>query len=97
MYIIEKEMVANDVNSGGDYRDVENVDWIVEYSHKNGIYCVTRNVIKFATFWMDKSKVGNYTWIKTWYGLMSVNINLQKYHLNMNPACSVCLRVPAGP
>ncbi len=75
-----------------DVRDVENADGIAESSpKKNWIYCTTRNVTKFAKFWMNKSKVGQNTYIKTWYGLVSVNIKLQKYYLNMNPACSACL------
>jgi len=36
------------------------------------------NVTEFAQFWMNKSKVGQYTLIKTRYGLVSVNIKPQK-------------------
>ncbi len=28
--------------------DAENVDGIMESSHKNGIYCITRNITEFA-------------------------------------------------
>ncbi len=31
-----------------------------ESRNKNGIYCIT-NVTEFAKFWMDRSKVGQYT------------------------------------
>ncbi len=41
--------------------DAENMDEIAESSHKNGIYCKTQNVIEFAKFWMDKSKVAQYS------------------------------------
>ncbi len=47
--------------------------------------------MEFAKFWADKPKVGQYTWIKMRYGLLSVNIKPQKYYLNMNPVCFVCL------
>ncbi len=57
------------------------------------MYCITLNITEFAKLRIDKSRVGQYTEIKTQYGLVSVNIKLQKYHLNMNPACSVCLCV----
>ncbi len=60
-----------------DFCDAENVDGITESSHKNGIYCITRNVTEFSKFWMNKSEVGQYTYIKTWYGLVSVNIKPQ--------------------
>ncbi len=76
-----------------DFHDAENVDRIVESSPKNGIYCITRNITEFAKFRIDKSRVGQYTEMKTQYGLVSVNIKLQKCHLNMNPACSVYLCV----
>ncbi len=38
------------------FLDVENTDWFVESSHKNGIP-IMRNVTEYATFWMNKSKV----------------------------------------
>ncbi len=44
-----------------DFRNAENVDGIAESIHKPRIYCITRNVMEFAKFWMDKSKVGQYT------------------------------------
>ncbi len=53
----------------------------------------TRNVTEFAKFGMDKSKLGQYSSIKTWYGLVSVNIKPQKDYLNVTPACSACLCV----
>ncbi len=59
-----------------------------ESSHKNRIYWITQNVTDINKFCMYTSKVGQY---KMRYGLVSVNIKLQKYHLNMNPACSACL------
>lgn len=37
-----------------DLRDAENT--FVEFSHKNGIQPIMRT--KYATFWMNKSKVG---------------------------------------
>jgi len=53
--------------------------------------------MEFVKFWMNKSKVGGYTYIKLRYGLMSVNIKLQEDKLNMNLACSACLwRKPAN-
>ncbi len=54
----------------------KNTDWFVESSHKNGM-SITLNVTEYATFWMNKSKEGQYTWIKTQYGLVSVNIKPQ--------------------
>ncbi len=39
-----------------DFSDAENADRIVESSHKNGIYCITRNVTEFAQFWMDTTR-----------------------------------------
>ncbi len=50
-----------------DFCDVENVDWIVESSHKNGIYCITRSVTEFAKFWMDTSKVDQKPWQKYFF------------------------------
>ncbi len=73
--------------------DVENPDGIAESSHKHGIYCITRNVTEFAKFWMDKWKVGQYTWIKMQHGLVSVNVKPKKNYLNMNPTCSARLCV----
>ncbi len=35
-------------------------DWFVESLHKNRIP-ITRNVTEYATFWMNKSKVGQFT------------------------------------
>ncbi len=67
-----------------------NADGITESSHKMGNYCITRNVMEFGNFWMNK---GHDTKIKTWYALVSVNIKPQKYCLNRNPACSACLCV----
>ncbi len=43
--------------------------------HKNGIYCTSRN-------WSNNS-----AWFKTRCGLVSVNIQTQKYYFNVNPAC----------
>ncbi len=74
-----------------DFCNVENTDRLAESSHKNGIYCITRNVTEFAKFWMNKSKVSQYISNKSRYGLVSVNINSQKDYLN--PACSACLIV----
>ncbi len=37
-----------------DFRDAESY-------HKNGIYSIKSNVTEFAKFWLDKSKVGQYT------------------------------------
>ncbi len=51
---------------------------------KMGYYCIKCNVMEFGSFWMNK---GQDTKIKTRYGLVSVNIKLQKYYLNGNPAC----------
>ncbi len=34
--------------------NAENSDGIAESSHNNGIYCITRNAMEFAKFWMDK-------------------------------------------
>ncbi len=36
-----------------DFRDAENTDRILESSHKNGIYSLTRNVTKFVKVWMN--------------------------------------------
>ncbi len=33
-----------------DFRDVENADGIMESSHKNGIYCITRNFTECHMF-----------------------------------------------
>ncbi len=52
-----------------------------------------QDVTKFAKFLKNKSKVGQKTYIKTRYGLVSVNIKPQKDYLNMNPTCSACLCV----
>lgn len=41
-----------------DFRDPENMYGITESSHKNEIYCITRNATEFAETWMDKSNVG---------------------------------------
>ncbi len=48
------------------------------YSHTNWIYCIVRNVTEFVKFWMNKSKVGQYTYNKMRYVLVSVNIKLYK-------------------
>ncbi len=37
--------------------------------------------MEFANFWINTSKVGQYTWIKAQYGQVTVNIKLQKDHL----------------
>lgn len=37
-----------------------------------------RNVTKIAKFWTDKSKVGQFTQIRSEYGLESVNTEPQK-------------------
>ncbi len=42
---------------------MQKMEGIAESSHKNGIYCITQNVMEFSNFWMDKSKIGQYTWI----------------------------------
>ncbi len=42
-----------------DFRDAENPDGIVESSHKNGLYILTRNVTEFVKVWMNSSKVGH--------------------------------------
>lgn len=34
-----------------------------ESSHKKGIYCIMRDVMKFGYFWMNKSDVGLHTWL----------------------------------
>ncbi len=52
------------------FRYVENTDWFVESSHKNWIP-ITQNVTEYATIWINKSKIGQYTWIKMQYGLAS--------------------------
>ncbi len=39
-----------------DFRDVENVNGVVESSHKNGIYVKKRNVTEFSEFWMNQKK-----------------------------------------
>lgn len=44
-------------NFKGIVDNVENTDWIGESSNKYGIYCLT-NVIEFAKFRMNTSKVG---------------------------------------
>ncbi len=44
-----------------DCHDVENTEEIVEFGHKNGIYNITWNFVKFCKFRMNKSK-GLYTW-----------------------------------
>lgn len=44
-----------------NFLDVENADRIAESSHKNDIYCIMWNVMKFANIWNNKSKVGQYT------------------------------------
>ncbi len=44
-----------------DFRDEENTDGIVEFSHKNGIDSLTRNVTEFVFEWIKTSKVGHYT------------------------------------
>lgn len=43
-----------------DLRDVENTEGIMEFGHKNGIYNITWNFMKFYKFRMNKSK-GLYT------------------------------------
>ncbi len=42
---------------------MQKIEGIVKSSHKNGVYCITQNVMEFSNFWMDKSKIGQYTWI----------------------------------
>ncbi len=61
-----------------DSRDAENVDGIAEYSQKNGIYSLTQNDTEFVKSLDEFTKVGHYTEIKSQYGLVSVNIKLQK-------------------
>ncbi len=41
-------LVGNHLVGPYDFRDVENADGIAESSHKNGIYCISRNVTKFG-------------------------------------------------
>ncbi len=36
-----------------DFHDAKNMAGIAESSHKNGIYCITRNVTEFVKFWMN--------------------------------------------
>ncbi len=40
------------------FLNVENMDRITDSSHKNWIYSIMQNVMEFAKFWMDTSKVG---------------------------------------
>ncbi len=58
--------------------DVENVDGFGESGHKNAIYCIKRNVTEFVKVCANYSKVGNYTSMKSLYGLVSVYIKQQK-------------------
>lgn len=44
-----------------DFHDAENAERIMESSNKNGVYCITQNVVEFAKFWMDKLKVGQHS------------------------------------
>ncbi len=44
-----------------DFNILENVDWIIKSSHKNGIYCIAWNVTELAKLCMNKSKVGQHT------------------------------------
>lgn len=43
---------------GSDFCDAENADAITGSSHKNRIYCITRDVTEFVK--LDKQKVGQY-------------------------------------
>ncbi len=49
-------------------------EFLSSVEHKS----ITLNVIEFAKFWMDKSRIGQYAYIKMLYGLVSGNIKLQK-------------------
>ncbi len=71
------------------------MEGIAESSHKNGVYCTTQNVMEVSNFWMNKSKIDQYTWIDIqnaiWIGVLI--IKPQKDDLNLNPACSASLWV----
>lgn len=41
-----------------DFHAVENMDRIIESSHKIGIYCIILNVMEFDKTWMNKAKAG---------------------------------------
>ncbi len=60
------------------YLKIQCIMWTMHYGHKNGIYCIVRNVTELVKFWMDKSKVAQYTYNKMRYVLVSVNIKLYK-------------------
>ncbi len=53
-------MLIRGIRRPYDFYDEEN-GGIAESSHKNGIYCITQNVMEFSNFCMDKSKIGQYT------------------------------------
>ncbi len=76
-----------------DFRDAENVDGIVESSHKNGIYSLTRNVTECVKVWMNQSKVGPYTNQIAKHQIWTIicKYYAAKVDLNMNPACSAHL------
>ncbi len=73
----------------GSHGFPENADRMAESIHKNRIYSIARNTMKFVNLWMNKKK--SVTKFESRYELVYVNIKTQKYGLNMNPACSVSL------
>ncbi len=55
-----------------EFHDAQNINRIAESSPKNWIYCISLNITEFAKLRIDKSRVGQYTEMKTQYGLVSV-------------------------
>ncbi len=63
-----------------DFRDVENVDKITEYSHKK-LFNIERNVTEFAKFgWMNKILVSTLNQNTIW--LVYVILSCKKYYLS---------------
>lgn len=61
-----------------DFSDEGNADWITEFNHKNGIYCMAHNLANFG-------------WIVGLFTILSVNTKARKTAVNVKSACRACL------